>query len=88
MNDEKTNELTTLETMQKSLVALTAETMKSTLTETLEELEKFEKGSELKSDDVKQVYKNLMEKTEHLKNLIEATDTVNDFINDKTPYSI
>ncbi len=85
MSGEKTNEVTALETLQKSLVDLTAETMKSNLTEAIKELESFERGSELNSSAVKQVYKNLMEKAEHLKNLIEATDTINKFINDENP---
>ena len=83
MNDEKANEVTTLETIQKSLVVLTSETMKSNLTEAIEKLESLEKESNLSNSDVRHVYNDLMKKIEHLKNLIAALETIDIFIRDK-----
>ena len=43
MSDETPNVVTTLETLQNSLVVLTAETMKSNLTEAIKEFESLKR---------------------------------------------
>ena len=76
MSDETTNEVTTLETLQNSLVVVTSETMKSKLTEIVEKLEKLETESELSSNSLRHAYKELMKELENVDNLIAALESI------------
>ena len=87
MNDEKTNnEVTTLETLQNSLVVLTAKTMKSNLTKTIDNLDNLDKESKLSNTKLRQVYSDLRKELSHVDNLIAALETLHKFIDkDRIP---